>query len=261
MRPSEWLAFGYFGVFAVAGLFQLRRNRSAWRTIALSLLGGAAAAVAPSVPAMALGGLAVPMRDWWLLVALPLAYWAPAPLVRSADQRLEARLLAADAAMGLGPAAGPSPLLELSYLLVYPMVPAGLAAVLNAGTITADTFWLATLVSVLPCYGLLPLLPTRPPRALPEPAVEVATGMPLTRRANVRFLEVFGNRWNTLPSGHAAGAAAVALLVWRSGSPLGPAFLLLAAGIALGTVRGRYHYAVDTLLGVALGLAAGLLTG
>ena len=45
-------------------------------------------------------------------------------------------------------------------------------------------------------------------------------------------------------------------MVWRSGSPLAPAFLLLAIGIAMGTVRGRYHYVVDTVSGVVLGLAA-----
>jgi membrane-associated phospholipid phosphatase len=131
--------------------------------------------------------------------------------------------------------------------------------VLAAGTITADTFWLAVLVSVLPCYGLLPLVATRPPRALLTPPPGVAAHQSLARQANVRFLSTFGNGWNTLPSGHAAGAAAIALLVSRSGSPLAPLFILLAGGIALGTVRGRYHYAVDTVVGVALGLAAGLL--
>jgi membrane-associated phospholipid phosphatase len=81
----------------------------------------------------------------------------------------------------------------------------------------------------------------------------------LARRANVRFLATFGNAWNTLPSGHAAGAAAVAVMVWRSGSPLSPVFAVLAIGIAFGTVRGRYHYAMDTILGVALGVLAGVV--
>ena len=79
------------------------------------------------------------------------------------------------------------------------------------------------------------------------------------RRANVRLLAAFGNGWNTLPSGHAAGAAAVAVLVWRSGSPLAPIFVLLAVAIAIGTVVGRYHYAVDSVSGVLLGVAAAWL--
>ena len=262
MRFSEWLALGYFVVFAAAGLLELRRSRPAWRALALSLLGCVTAAVAPSAPALAVAGLAVPMRDWWLVLALPLAYWAPAPLVRRADGRLEARLLAADAALGLGPTPGAShPVLELSYLLVYPMVPAGLAAVLAASRLTADTFWVGVLAAVLPCYGLLPLAATRPPRALPGLRADAAPHHSLARRMNVRFLAAFGNGWNTLPSGHAAGAVAVAVLVWRAGSPAWPLFALMAAGIALGTVCGRYHYAADTALGVPLGALAGSLAG
>ena len=148
--------------------------------------------------------------------------------------------------------------LEFAYLLVYPMVPAGLLAVTFSSPGDAGAFWLALLAAVLPCYGLLPLLPTRPPRAFLLPDMRVTST--LARRANVRFLATFGNRWNTLPSGHAAGAAAVAMMVWRSGSPLAPVFAVLAIGIALGTVRGRYHYAMDTILGVALGVTAGFCT-
>jgi membrane-associated phospholipid phosphatase len=138
------------------------------------------------------------------------------------------------------------------------MVPAGLLAIDVSSPGMAADFWLALLASVLPCYGLLPLLSTRPPRALLLPTPAARSAPTLARRANVSFLATFGNDWNTLPSGHAAGAASVAVTVWRSGSPLAPLFVLLALGIALGTVRGRYHYAVDTILGVALGVAAGL---
>jgi hypothetical protein len=144
--------------------------------------------------------------------------------------------------------------LELSYLLVYPFVPAGLLAVLLAGGIRPDQFWLGVLVAVLPCYGLLPLAATRPPRALLVPPATSTPG--LFRHLNVRFLAFFGNQWNTLPSGHAAGSVAVALLVWAAGSPYAPAAAVLAIGICVGTISGRYHYVVDTVLGVALGVIA-----
>jgi membrane-associated phospholipid phosphatase len=206
--------------------------------------------LAPQAPDLLLSDVFIPLRDWWLLAALPLAYWAPAPLTGSPNERLERWLLRVDEKLGLISARA-SELFELAYLLVYPMVPAGLLA-----SSEGELFWRAVLIAVLPCYGLLPLLPTRPPRAL-APGASTADGS-MFRVANVGFLRVFGNVWNTLPSGHAAGAAAVAVVVWRSGSSLAPLFALLAAGIAIGTVRGRYHYAVDTLLGVALGIAAGL---
>jgi hypothetical protein len=178
-------------------------------------------------------------------------------LIRRPNEGLEAWLHSIDAALGLtrlrGRVLDP---FELAYLLVSPMVPAGLLAVTTASSdLQPETFWRAVLWSVLPCYGLLPLVPTRPPRALAGPAMAPAEG---ARLANVWFLATFGNGWNTLPSGHAAGAVAVAVVVWHSGSPLAPAFAAMAAAIAIGTVRGRYHYAVDTALGVAVGLVSGL---
>ena len=262
MRVSELLALGYFGIFALAALAVVARRPSAWRAFGCAVLGFSLVATAPGVPFVFVQDVPIDFRDWWLLAALPLAYGTPAPLVVRPDERLEAWLSRIDEALGLTrrrrSALDP---FELAYLFVYPMVPAGLLATMFAPhAVPADTFWRAVFVAVLPCYGLLPMLPTRPPRALerPDPSSEPAMGL---RRANVGFLAAFGNGWNTLPSGHAAGAVAVAVVVWRSGSPLAPVFALLAAGIAIGTVRGRYHYVVDTVLGVALGLAAGLVTG
>ena len=251
MRFSELLALGYFLVFLAAALVCLLRGRPAWRTAGISALGIAFVSLAPQAPDLLLSDVVIPLRDWWLLAALPLAYWTPAPLAGRPNERLERWLLRVDEKLGLNSLRA-SEFFELAYLLVYPMVPAGLLAS-SAG----ELFWRAVLIAVLPCYGLLPLLPTRPPRALTPPGASTSSAS-IFRVANVGFLRVFGNSWNTLPSGHAAGAAAVAVIVWQSGSSLAPAFALLAAGIAIGTVRGRYHYAVDTLLGVALGIAAGL---
>lgn len=263
MRAGETLALGYFLVVGGAAL-ALMRCRPGWRrALAWAAAGVLVATTARCAPAIALADAAdIDLRDWWLLLALPLAYWAPAPLAGAANVTLERWLQAIDDTLGLtrlDPRG--HGVLEFAYLLVYPMVPAALLAVITGAHPMADRFWSALLAAVLPCYGLLPLLPTRPPRAFLMPQGEPLrhTTTTTARRANVRFLATFGNGWNTLPSGHAAGAAAVAVVVWRSGSPLAPVFTLLAMGIALGTVRGRYHYAVDTILGVALGVAAGAL--
>jgi membrane-associated phospholipid phosphatase len=251
MRASEVLAVVYFVLVAGAALALMPR-RAGWHgALVLGVAGTLAAATAPLAPAF--------LRDWWLIVVLPLAYWAPARLTRSANEPLERWLHSVDARLGVArfDPAGHG-VLEFAYLLVYPMVPAGLLAVDVSNPGMAAEFWLALLTAVLPCYGLLPLLSTRPPRAVALPSSSTRIAPTLVRRANVRVLATFGNDWNTLPSGHAAGAASVAVMVWRSGSPLAPLFLVLALGIALGTVRGRYHYAVDTILGVALGVVAGV---
>ena len=203
MRFSELLALGYFLIFLAAALVCLLRGRPAWRTAGISALGIAFVSLAPQAPDLLLSDVFIPLRDWWLLAALPLAYWAPAPLTGSPNERLERWLLRVDEKLGLISARA-SELFELAYLLVYPMVPAGLLA-----SSEGELFWRAVLIAVLPCYGLLPLLPTRPPRAL-APGASTADGS-MFRVANVGFLRVFGNVWNTLPSGHAAGAAAVAV--------------------------------------------------
>ncbi len=252
MRDAEILALVYFVVVGVAALALLRRRAGApiaagWS--AAGVLVTATASLAPTV-----------LRDWWLLVALPLAYWAPARLTGTPHERLERWLQSVDDRLGLTRLEPTGHgLLEFAYFLVYPMVPAGLLAITFSAPGMAAEFWLVLLAAVLPCYGLLPLIPTRPPRAFLLPAPPAGSTPRLFRRANVTFLATFGNTWNTLPSGHAAGAAAVAVMVWRSGSPIAPVFLLLALGIAMGTVRGRYHYVVDTVSGVMLGIAAALL--
>jgi membrane-associated phospholipid phosphatase len=61
---------------------------------------------------------------------------------------------------------------------------------------------------------------------------------------------------NTLPSGHAAGALATALAVGTIMPFAGIVFLLAALLISIATVVGRYHYVVDTVLGVLVALAA-----
>ena len=64
-------------------------------------------------------------------------------------------------------------------------------------------------------------------------------------------------RWRQVAAAASVAAMlAAGALVWRSGSAFWPPFAILAAGVALATVRGRYHYAADTLLGAGLGLAA-----
>lgn len=249
MAPSELLAAAYSCVFLVAGALLIRARADAWRTVGLAGAGLVVSLSAQAVEAIG-GGM---LREWWLLAFLPLAYWMPAPVVRRSHDALETWLVSVDRRLGLGPVVPALPL-ELSYLLVYPFVPAGLLAVLNAGGITADQFWLGVLTAVLPCYGLLPLAATRPPRALLKPPTAAAPN--LVRHLNVRFLALFGNQWNTLPSGHAAGAVAVAMLVWAAGSALAPVAGALALGICIGTISGRYHYVVDTVLGAALGLLA-----
>ena len=114
------------------------------------------------------------------LVYLLVGYWLPALTVSEPNVRFEQRLLDIDrrlfGAEGLTrfERSAPRPVieyLELAYLLCYAVVPAGYACLLLAGygADTIERFWSIVLLASFLCYGLLPWIPTRAPRAI-EPA-------------------------------------------------------------------------------------------
>ena len=153
------------------------------------------------------------------LVYILLGYWLPALLVTGTNEVFERRLLALDRRwLGFRLATigerAPRPvieLLELAYLFCYPMVPIGFACLYVAGLREeSDRFWTAVLLAVFGCYGVLPWLPTRPPRAI-EGAPVRSSG--LVRRVNLRVLGLASIQLNTFPSGHVAASLATALAV------------------------------------------------
>jgi membrane-associated phospholipid phosphatase len=150
---------------------------------------------------------------------------------------------------------------ELSYLLVYLVVPAGAVTLLAFGRgDDVDEFWTVVLLAEFACYGMLPWIQTRPPRTLDADC----GGWPhnlLVRRLNLGIANRASIQANTLPSGHAAGALATALAVSSlvPSAWTGAVFLILAASIAVSTVIGRYHYVIDSVLGMLVATAVWLL--
>ena len=150
MRAAEILAFGYFLLMCGAALALMRRRPGWRRAFAWAAAGVLVATTARCAPTIALADAAdIDLRDWWLLLALPLAYWAPAPLAGAANVTLERWLQAIDDTLGLtrlDPRG--HGVLEFAYLLVYPMVPAALLAVITGAHPMADRFWSALLAAV-----------------------------------------------------------------------------------------------------------------
>lgn len=146
--------------------------------------------------------------------------------------------------------------LELSYVLVYVLLPAGAVTLLVAGRGDEVTrFWAAVLAAEFACYGMLPWIPTRPPRSLETPPAEPARTSRV-RRLNMGIATRASIQVNTLPSGHAAGAVATALCVATSVPQAGALFAAVAVSIVVATVIGRYHYLIDSVLGVLVGWMA-----
>jgi len=72
------------------------------------------------------------------------------------------------------------------------------------------------------------------------------------RRFNLGVVRLITHESNTFPSGHAAAAVAVALVLIRWIPLVGILYALLALGIMAGAFVGRYHYAADLLVGGAI---------
>ena len=259
LRISEWIALGFFLYLAAAALLMRlpadRKRRVLTRAILIS-----AFILAIALPS---GSAAARARDWLPLIYLPLGYWLPAHLVKCTNPRLEGMLLEFDrrlfGANGLMRFANQAPrllieLLELAYLFCYPVVPLGFIwLVLGGFPEEGDRFWTAVLLAGFCCYGLLPWLPARAPRAIEETPPCIRSSI---RVLNLRLLDRASVQLNTFPSGHVAASFAAALAVGAHLWPAGAVLRVIALGIALGSIVGRYHYAADAIAGAAVALMA-----
>ena len=235
--------FIYIALLAAAGRDLPRASRVlAAGTAALGL---GLALLAAHTPAFWIRSVVLPP------LVLLIAYHASGFLWRGPMFGIETRLVAADRALGIPGAVRRTPLwlaelLELSYAGVYPLIPIALILHLSyAPTPDADRFWTVVLVTDYVCFGMLPLIQTRPPRSLDGSHPWRAR----LRHLNLRILDNASIRMNTLPSGHAAEALAAALLVVSAPPGVVGVMFAIAAAISAGAVLGRYHYSIDVISG------------
>jgi membrane-associated phospholipid phosphatase len=69
------------------------------------------------------------------------------------------------------------------------------------------------------------------------------------RMLNLVILKRASIKVNTFPSAHVASTISASLSILSVAPVVGVAFLVFALSIAGGAVLGRYHYAVDAVLG------------
>lgn len=253
LRRSEWILLAWFAGAAAVG--QQARH----------LAGLAAVAGLVGLCAWRRWERA---RDWLPYPLLLLAYrsvgWMATPHESRAfeeamvvwDRKLLDDWLLRAAIEGAG---GVIPnVLELSYLLVYGM-PAYMVGVfwLEGKRERLDLAWVVVLLATLGAYAVYPFVPSDPPRAVfPNDDLPVMT---VLRRLNLAIVGNYGIHTSVFPSGHAAaafGAAFATMLLLRERPWAGRGLLALASLIAVATVYGRYHYAVDTVAGLLLAVLA-----
>ena len=250
MAVSEWIVAVYFAALTVAAW--LLHVRPARRLQASAL--GAAVLVTTFG-----AGMFAPhvVRAWAPIGFLIAGYWMPALLVTpGTDRRFEEWLIRSDRQLRQFLPAVPRSLghvVELGYLLCYPLVPLSFGIVwLNGDAADVERYWLTVLLSGYACYVTLPWLVSRPPRVHRSAGARQGA----LARLNAHVLGRVSHRLNTFPSGHVAVAAAAAASVATVSIPGGAALAGFVAAISIGAAAGGYHYVMDVIFGLAVAATA-----
>src|SRR5271157_76376 len=280
-RASEKVVLGYFAFASIAATaFQVALNQGLTMAVLNVVTGGVILEFrrrAHNKTTDHGGEWLVAVRNWFPALMIILAFREAGALclpdtnyrLDQLFERWDLVLLHSRLVLGILNHGAPwiQHYLEFCYLLCYPMVPLGFAALLlgmrrrerlggrGATERAIDRFWTAILLAALATYALFPFFPSTPPRVLfhdlPGPTVA-----PLLRKLNLWILGNYGIPSSVFPSGHVAAVTATALAVRAEFPRLGIVFLVAAASIAAATVYGRYHYAADAVVGALIATAA-----
>ena len=272
LRSSEWLLIGYFGYVALITPFFSLDRQARWvgpAVFALVAMLLAVTAIAESFGSQQVFSVA---RDWIPLGLTLIAYremdWF-SPLPR--DYNLELRWVGWDRTLlyGVGLQGAIESLgallpgyLEFCYLLVYAVGPISVAVLYSLKRRElVNRLLLVYLAGTLLAYALFPYFPSDPPRTVFGGTDLPNVTTPL-RSLNLWIVSGYGIHSSVFPSAHVSSAfsAAWALLWLLPGQrKFGWMMLVYAVSVAVATVYGRYHYAVDAVAGLGVSLAAAFM--
>ena len=263
LRVAEWLQLSFVSLLAVmAGLRPLERQRRL-RVLWLAFVAIAAILGVRFGERWMSPVRSSILRDWLPAALLLVPYWQVGQFFTAPDMAMEARLAAFDGAffhrMGIQPSririsVGLATYLQFAYLMVYPLIPLGLAVLYVTGQRhQVDYYWLVVLPATYVSFAITPFVRALPPRMLagydtfhsPPTRVQALNRLILDR-ASIQAI--------TCPSGHVASATAAALVLLRLEPWIGAMFLAIAISIAVATVVGGYHYAADVLSASAIAI-------
>ena len=152
------------------------------------------------------------------------------------------------------PSVALSELLHLAYASYYPLVLAPPVLLYLAGRRTEYARTMLALVVVYAvCFLTYLAFPVDGPRYLVGPAL--APDGPV-RSAVLHLLAAGSSRGTAFPSSHVAASVVSSLCALAFQRGVGVIAAILTVGLTFATVYGGFHYAVDALAGLALGLAA-----
>ena len=269
MRPGDTITLAALFFLVVVGWLRPISGKQRRQVVGLAVL-GTAMIVATQALAKHSAASAEVVGDWMPCLLMLIVYWQAGRFSGTSfdttNEKLQSWLLEFDRKR-LGTllddwahrwnSTWVGSYFELAYLLCYALIPLGVAALYwshRRGAI--DSYWAVVLPSSYLCYGLVPFTQTLPPRLLP------CAGAPLAkhpiRSVNLFILRRASIHLNTFPSAHVASTVGASLVLMRLMPVTGAVFLVVALSIAAGAVVGRYHYALDVILGtlLPLGIAA-----
>lgn len=146
---------------------------------------------------------------------------------------------------------------HFSYLAYYLLVPIlGLWLYLRGREELCRVFGTTILLTFFTCYIIYVFFPVAGPfYVLPLSAHQGGFFPPIVHR----ILESGASKGSAFPSSHVAAATVVFCMTLRFDRRLVGLMGTVAAGIFIGTVYGGFHYAVDAVAGLVLGVSLALV--
>ena len=273
--PTEAVVACYL-VATVALQLVFRANQPDWRSQAavhLTILGAIAMLFAPiwdAAPQWVSRGVKL-LRVWYPLATFPILYAHVGQIVHIINPGfIDGQLIVAEKEIfQMQPSIvlaqhGPPWLDQVmafayaSYWWYGPL--AGYVIYRAAGVLAARRFMFQVTLTMLACYFLFQLLPAMGPRfALSHLGATMLEGSGMIGIVN-RVVNANGLRGGAFPSSHVAVMLAV---VWGA-CRYAPRFLagvgvVFGAVLTVAVVYGRFHYAVDAIAGVVVGVMLGVV--
>jgi membrane-associated phospholipid phosphatase len=261
-RSSEWLLIGYFGYVALISAAFPLASPAKWLSVEVAVLVAVLLGVLAFAESVGNSRFISIARDWIPLALTFVAYREMdffASLPR--DFQLELSWVDWDRSLlyGAGLQRAIESLgvllpayLEFCYLLVYAVGPFSVAVLYFAGRRDqVDRLLLFYLLGALLAYALFPYFPSDPPRTL-FGGTDLPNVVTPLRRFNLWIVGGYGIHSSVFPSAHVSSAFSAAWgLLWLlpEQRKFGLGMLIYAVSVAIATVYGRYHYAVDAIAG------------
>jgi membrane-associated phospholipid phosphatase len=269
LRSSEWILIGYFGYVALITPLFLQDPQIRWLAVAVFVLVASLLVVLAVGEAYGNQEIFSMARDWIPLALTLVAYremdWF-APLPR--DYNLELRWLDWDRRLlyGAGLQRAIESLgallpayLEFCYLLVYAVGPFSVAMLyFQRRRDLVNRLLLVYLLGTLLAYALFPYFPSDPPRTL-FGGTDMPNLVTPIRQFNLWIVSGYGIHSSVFPSAHVSSAFSAAwalLMLLPDKRRFGWGMLAYALSVAVATVYGRYHYAVDAVAGLGVSVIA-----